>query len=78
MNILSHALAAVAALAVWLITYLRISAPVNRTLTAAAASGHAPPDARSLQRRWDGVITTPPYCRRQPSPRCASHSPSRD
>jgi len=50
--------AAVAALAVWLIIYLRISAPVNRTLTAAAESGHIPPDARSLQRKWDSVITT--------------------
>ena len=49
--------AAVAALAVWLIIYLRVSAPVNHTLTAAAASGHIPPDARSLQRRWDSVIT---------------------
>jgi hypothetical protein len=48
---------AVAALAVWLIIYLRISAPVNHALTAAAASGHIPPDARSLQRRWDSVIT---------------------
>ena len=50
--------AAVAALAVWLIIYLRISAPVNHTLTAAAASGHIPPDARALQRRWDSVIAT--------------------
>ena len=50
--------AALAALVVWLIIYLRISAPVNRTLTAAAASGQLPPDARSLQRRWDSVITT--------------------
>jgi hypothetical protein len=50
--------AAVAVLAVWLIIYLRISAPVNRTLTAAAASGQIPPAARSLQRRWDSVITT--------------------
>ena len=49
--------AALAALIVWLIIYLRISAPVNRTLTAAAASGHIPPDARSLQRRWNSVIT---------------------
>lgn len=49
--------AAVAALVVWLIIYLRISAPVNRTLTAAALGGHIPPDARSLQRRWDSVIT---------------------
>ena len=50
--------AAVAALVVWLVIYVRISAPVNRTLTADAASGHVPPDARSLQRRWDSVITT--------------------
>jgi hypothetical protein len=49
---------AVAALVVWLIIYLRISAPVNHALTTAAASGHVPPDARSLQRRWDSVITT--------------------
>lgn len=49
--------AAVAALVVWLVIYLRISAPINHALTAAAASGHIPPDARSLQRRWDGVIT---------------------
>jgi hypothetical protein len=50
--------AAVAVLVVWLIIYLRISAPVNRKLTAAAASGQILPDARSLQRRWDSVITT--------------------
>jgi hypothetical protein len=50
--------AAVAVLVVWLIIYLRISAPVNRRLTAAAASGQIAPDARSLQRRWDSVITT--------------------
>jgi hypothetical protein len=50
--------AAVAAMAVWLIIYVRISAPVNHTLTAAAASGHIPPGARALQRRWDSVITT--------------------
>jgi len=50
--------AAVAVLVVWLIIYLRISAPVNHALTAAAAGGQIPPDARSLQRRWDSVITT--------------------
>jgi hypothetical protein len=47
----------VAAQALWLIIYLRISAPINHTLTAAAKSGHVPSDARSLQFRWDGVIT---------------------
>jgi hypothetical protein len=50
--------AAVAALVVWLTIYLRISAPVNHTLTAAAEAGQVPPDARTLQRRWDSVITT--------------------
>lgn len=48
---------AVAAQALWLIIYLRISAPINRTLTAAAKAGRVPSDARSLQHRWDGVIT---------------------
>lgn len=49
---------AVAILAAWLIIYLRVSAPVNRTLTAAAKTGHVPSDARSLQDRWDRVIVT--------------------
>jgi hypothetical protein len=49
---------AVVVLAAWLIIYLRISAPVNRTLTAAAETGNPLSDARALQRRWDGVIVT--------------------
>jgi len=48
---------AVTAQAVWLIIYLRISAPINRVLTAAARAGSSPADARSLQQRWDSVIT---------------------
>jgi hypothetical protein len=54
------AAAAVAAAvqAVWLVIYLRVSAPVNRILTAAATAGDLPPDARALQRRWDRVIIT--------------------
>ncbi|MGC1287467.1 MAG: hypothetical protein WA895_31475 [Streptosporangiaceae bacterium] len=48
---------AVAAQVVWLVIYLRISAPVNRALTAAARAGEVPADACSLQRRWDSVIT---------------------
>jgi hypothetical protein len=48
---------AVIALATWLIIYLRISAPINRTLTAAAKTGNLAPGARAPQRRWDGVIT---------------------
>jgi hypothetical protein len=48
---------AVAAQVVWLVIYLRISAPVNRALTSAARAGQVPADARSLQSRWDSVIT---------------------
>src|ERR1700689_2603546 len=55
-GIAGHAVA-VAAQVVWLGIYLRISAPVNRALTAAARAGEVPTDARSLQRRWDSVIT---------------------
>lgn len=51
------AAAAVIAQAVWLIIYVRISAPINRALTAAAKAGYIPPGARSLQQRWDSVIT---------------------
>ena len=48
--------AALVLLLSWLATYLRISAPVNRVLTAAADAGQTPADARELQRRWDRVI----------------------
>jgi hypothetical protein len=47
---------AAAVLAAWLVIYVRISAPVNRALTAAATTGNLPPDVRSLQRTWDSVI----------------------
>lgn len=47
---------AVALLAVWLVLYARISKPINRRLTAAAATGDTPPDARSLQGKWDRII----------------------
>jgi hypothetical protein len=52
----SAAGAALAVLVVWLVIYLRISAPINRTLTAAADRRETPSDARSLQCRWDSVI----------------------
>ena len=48
--------AAVLAMAVWLLIYRSVSAPVNRRLTAAAHDGRIPGDARALQRRWDHVI----------------------
>jgi hypothetical protein len=48
--------AAFAVLVVWLVIYLRVSAPINRTLTVAADSHETPANVRSLQRRWDSVI----------------------
>ena len=48
---------AVVALAIWLVIYARISAPINSRLTAAAQRGEAPLDVRQLQQRWDSVIT---------------------
>jgi hypothetical protein len=40
----------------WVMLYLRISAPINRTLTAAARAHETPADARGLQHDWDRVI----------------------
>ncbi len=48
---------AVVALAIWLVIYARISAPINTQLTGAAQRGETPTDARQLQQRWDSVIT---------------------
>ncbi|AKK25850.1 DUF1772 domain-containing protein [Mycobacterium sp. EPa45] len=47
---------AVVLLLIWLIIYARVSAPINRQLTAAAVSGHLLPNARALQAKWDRVI----------------------
>lgn len=44
------------ALAVWLVVYGKVSAPVNKQLTAAATEGTTLGNARALQARWDGVI----------------------
>jgi hypothetical protein len=41
---------------VWLILYVRISAPINRLLTAAADRHETAVDARGLQRGWDRII----------------------
>ncbi|MGH9886168.1 MAG: anthrone oxygenase family protein [bacterium] len=46
------------ALLTWLAIYLRVSAPINAKLRAAAASGTVPADTRELQHRWDRVIWT--------------------
>jgi hypothetical protein len=40
----------------WLVLYLRVSAPINRQLTAAAEAGHELPDGRALQAKWDSII----------------------
>lgn len=40
----------------WVLLYLRISAPINRTLTAAADANETPANARALQRKWDHII----------------------
>ena len=41
---------------VWLLLYTRVSAPINRQLTAAADSGQVLPHVRVLQANWDRVI----------------------
>jgi hypothetical protein len=48
---------AVVLLLVWIVVYTRVSAPINRQLTAAAQSGEVPANVRVLQRDWDRVIT---------------------
>ena len=48
---------ALIAMLAWLRLYLHVAAPVNRALTAAAVAGVTPANSRSLQARWDSVIT---------------------
>lgn len=47
---------ALTSLLIWLALYNRVSAPINRQLTAAADAGQALPNVRSLQRKWDSII----------------------
>ena len=47
---------ALALLLVWLMLYLKVSAPINRQLTAAAQARSVPANARVLQANWDRVI----------------------
>jgi hypothetical protein len=44
-------------LVVWLVIYLRVSAPINRQLTAAADEPGLSANALELQHSWDRVIT---------------------
>jgi hypothetical protein len=48
--------AALALLVIWLLLYLRVSAPINRAFTAAADNHETPANARALQRNWDRII----------------------
>lgn len=41
---------------VWLVIFGRVSAPLNKEMTAAAVADETPGNIRELQRRWDGVI----------------------
>jgi hypothetical protein len=38
------------------VLYVRVSAPINRQLTAAAEAREIPANARALQANWDRVI----------------------
>ena len=48
---------AVGLLVVWLLIYLRVSAPINHQLTAAVGQSDPAINARELQHNWDRVIT---------------------
>lgn len=50
--------AAVLLLLAWIVLYVRVSAPINRDLSAAAQSGEVPANVRGWQQRWDRIITT--------------------
>ncbi len=43
-------------LSVWIVLYARVSAPINRRLTAATDAGQSLPNGRALQANWDRVI----------------------
>lgn len=48
--------AAMVLLLMWLVLYTRVSAPINRQLTAAAEAGQPLPNGRALQAKWDSII----------------------
>ncbi|WP_083212173.1 DUF1772 domain-containing protein [Mycobacterium intracellulare] len=49
--------ASVGMLLVWLLLYLRVSAPINHQLIAAVDRPELSTNVRALQRNWDKVIT---------------------
>ncbi|HET7668106.1 MAG TPA: DUF1772 domain-containing protein [Mycobacterium sp.] len=48
--------AALVPLVLWLVLYTRVSAPINRQLTAAAETGRVLPNGVALQAKWDSII----------------------
>jgi hypothetical protein len=48
--------AALVLLLIWLVLYTRVSAPINRQLTAAADARQPLPNGRALQAKWDSII----------------------
>ena len=50
--------ASVGLLLVWLLLYLRVSAPINHQLIAGVDRPELATNARALQHNWDKVITT--------------------
>jgi hypothetical protein len=62
---------AVTLLLIWLALYTRISAPINRELSAAAKVGDTPPNARVLQEKWDRIINTRAVLQGLAPSRCA-------
>lgn len=49
--------AALVLLMIWLVLYVRVSAPINRQMTMAAEAGQALPNGPALQAKWDSVTT---------------------
>ena len=47
---------ALVSLLVWIALYTKVSAPINRQLTAAADAGQVLPNVRVLQAQWDRII----------------------
>ncbi len=48
--------AALVLIVIWLVLYTRVSAPINRQLTAAAEAGRVLPNGLALQAKWDSII----------------------
>ncbi|OBI53298.1 DUF1772 domain-containing protein [Mycobacterium sp. E796] len=48
--------AALVLLVIWLALYTRVSAPINRQMTAAADAGRTLPNGHALQEKWDSII----------------------